>query len=128
MANCRARNTKEAYRVVMQNLRALRRKNGVTIDELSGYLEQHGIYNNYKTIYGWENGIGTPSFDTILLLCKFYGVTDIYRLAEIDTSDKNALETISRLIPNEEETEILMAYRRKKEYQAAVRRLLLEEE
>lgn len=127
MANCRGKNTKEAYGAVMENLRILRKQNQVSVEELASYLENHGIFNNVKTIYGWENGIGTPSFDAILLMCSFYGVTDVFQLADMHISSANISEISDYPIFTDEEKKLIAAYRERKEYQKAIRRLLLEE-
>ena len=126
MSNCRGKNTKDAYHVLIANLRILRKKNRISVEEVAAFLASHGVYNNVKTIYGWENGIGTPSFDTILLLCRFYGIKDIFQLSEIEVTEENMYTLADGPVLNEEEKRLILAYRERPEYHSAIQRLLFE--
>jgi len=58
-------------------LRAARVTSNKTVPEVSAYLISLGAKASEKTIYSWESGRSQPGPDTLLDLCKFYGVSDV---------------------------------------------------
>ena len=58
-------------------LKELRIIAGKTVAEVSSFLVCRGIKATDKTIYSWESGRSRPTADTLLLLCDFYGVSNV---------------------------------------------------
>ena len=59
-------------------LAAFRKKAGYTQLEAADELTRLGYPVQNKTIYAWEKNKSTPNPVQFLLLCKLYGITDIY--------------------------------------------------
>ena len=53
-----------------ETLRRARKAKGLTQDDVSKAL---GIKNT--TISNWETGVSRPDVDTLVLLCRYYGIT-----------------------------------------------------
>lgn len=58
-------------------LKEYRKKNNLSVKDVSLMLEQRSLNAAPKTIYGWESGQASPSADTLLTLCELYNITDI---------------------------------------------------
>ncbi|MBO6108370.1 MAG: hypothetical protein J6P16_03085 [Eubacterium sp.] len=72
-------------------LRELRIANCFTVDDVAEYLSNTVKRVSAKTIYGWENGVSTPSVPLFLTLCEMYGVRDISIF--LDTISSHAEDT-----------------------------------
>jgi Predicted transcriptional regulator len=55
-----------------------RKKAGYSQKEAAELLTKEGTATKDKSIYTWEKGKSTPNPTQFLLLCKIYGITDIY--------------------------------------------------
>ena len=55
-----------------------RKKNGMSQQDLSNLLGQHGYKLTNKAISSWEKNSSEPSASLLILLCKLLGVNDIY--------------------------------------------------
>ena len=55
-----------------------RKKAGYSQKEVADLLTREGKETKDKSIYTWEKGRSTPNPTQFLLLCKIYGITDIY--------------------------------------------------
>lgn len=69
--------------IVAENLIALRKKAGLTQQDLADQL----AYSD-KTVSKWELGKAIPSVDVLKELADFYGVTVDYLISENNTADK----------------------------------------
>lgn len=58
-------------------LRQKREQLKLSIDEVVSQLNERGIAISSKTLYGYENGVGTPKVNTFIALCDIYGIDDI---------------------------------------------------
>ncbi|HAT88873.1 MAG TPA: transcriptional regulator, partial [Roseburia sp.] len=58
-------------------LKAYRKQNHLTVNDVSILLEERSFTAAPKTIYGWESGQANPSADILLTLCDLYNITDI---------------------------------------------------
>ncbi|MCR5544714.1 MAG: XRE family transcriptional regulator [Eubacterium sp.] len=61
-----------------ETLAAHRKRKGLSQVEAAKELTKAGITTNNKSIYTWEKDIATPNPTQFLMLCKIYGITDIY--------------------------------------------------
>ena len=59
-------------------LKEHRKKAHLTQKEVAEELTAAGYPIQNKSIYAWEKGMATPNPNQFLLLCKLYGITDIY--------------------------------------------------
>ncbi|MCR5212878.1 MAG: XRE family transcriptional regulator [Eubacterium sp.] len=59
-------------------LAAFRKKAGLTQIDVANELTKAGYPIQNKSIYAWEKNKSTPNPTQFLLLCKMYGITDIY--------------------------------------------------
>ena len=59
-------------------LKEHRKKARLTQIEVAEELTAAGYPIQNKSIYAWEKGKSTPNPNQFLLLCKLYGITDIY--------------------------------------------------
>ena len=55
-----------------------RKKNHLSQTELSSILLKNGFQIGNKAISNWEKDKTEPSASTLLFLCKYFGITDIY--------------------------------------------------
>lgn len=55
-----------------------RKRNNLSQVELSDVLIKNGFQIGNKAISNWENDKAEPSASTLLFLCKYLGITDIY--------------------------------------------------
>ncbi|MBU5478194.1 helix-turn-helix domain-containing protein [Eubacterium sp. MSJ-13] len=105
--------------VIAKMLKYYRKANNLTVDDVASYLEKCGVSVATKTIYGWESGQTQPDADILLSLCKFYRITDI--LGTFGYSKNKKMETMTYSL---KERDIIDAYRKNPDMQAAVDKLL----
>lgn len=103
---------------IMQKLREVRKSKDITIDELYRFLLENNVQVAKKTVYGWDSATTTPNIKTFLLMCKFYGIKDVYSLLEVDMPEDDILP-ISNI-----EKELIEQFRKKKEYKKPIMKLL----
>lgn len=58
-------------------LKQARKDVGMSVEDVSIFLNENSISVATKTIYGWENDSSRPSVNIFLLLCQCYGIKDI---------------------------------------------------
>ena len=104
---------------IARMLRYYRQLNEFSIQDVSELLGQCGHPAATKTIYGWENGQTQPDADTFMLLCELYQVEDV--LLAFGYRRKSLLDEFK---VNYEERELVFQYRKNKEMQNAVKKLL----
>lgn len=104
---------------IVANFRKIRKQNGISVEQIVRYLKENGVTVANKTIYGWETGVAAPDINTFLLLCRFYGVTNISQLTDIGEGVGVHTDIITA-----DEISFLHAYREKKEMQQAINKLL----
>lgn len=66
------------FKVIGNNLRKLRIKNGLTVEEVRQYMQLGTV----QSIYKWERGEGLPQADSLLALLEFYGEKRIDAITE----------------------------------------------
>lgn len=98
-------------------LKEYRKKNQLTVDEVSQLLEEYSIHVAPKTIYGWESGQAKPSADILLTLCDIYNISDVLAAFRYRDSDDFFHVTAS-------ERALLESYRKHPDMQKAVNKLL----
>ena len=57
---------------IAQKLKELRKKSGLTADEVGKLINKSG-----KTVNAWENNHGQPDAEILIALCDIYKVDDI---------------------------------------------------
>lgn len=97
-------------------LKEYRKKNNLSVKDVSLMLEQRSLNAAPKTIYGWESGQASPSADALLTLCELYNITDI-----LETFGYQGNENF-HVTPTERT--VIEAYRAHPELQEAVEILL----
>ena len=97
-------------------LKAYRKQNQYTINDVALFLEKKDIKVASKTIYGWESGQSQPDADTLLVLCEIYNITDI--LATFGYVQKSTFPLTTL------EKELVIEFRKHPPMQDAVRKLL----
>lgn len=103
---------------IAEGLRNRRQGLKLSVREVAEYLAQEGKRVSTKTIYGWEKAYSQPDADTLMLLCRFYGITNM--LAEFGYEE--SARKSSGMTPIEEK--LVIAYRRQKKMQPAINKLL----
>ena len=98
-------------------LKAYRKLNHYSVNDLVLKLEDHHLPVAPKTIYGWESGQTRPDADTLLILCKIYNIDNI-----LGTFGYN--DSLDDFFLSEEERTLVLQYRCHPEMRAAVKRLL----
>ena len=59
-------------------LASLRKEKGHTQSEVADYITRLSDRScTFKVVSHWENGVSSPTIDQFLLLCQYYGVSDI---------------------------------------------------
>lgn len=58
-------------------LKEYRKRNHLTVKDVSLLLHERSIEVAPKTIYGWESGQSSPSASLLLSLCEMYNITDV---------------------------------------------------
>lgn len=97
-------------------LKAFRKKNNYTVNDVALFLEKKDVKVAPKTIYGWESGQSQPDVDTLLVLCELYNITDI--LATFGYVEKSTFQLTTL------EKELVLEFRKHPPMQDAVRKLL----
>ncbi|MBR1848286.1 MAG: helix-turn-helix transcriptional regulator [Lachnospiraceae bacterium] len=63
----------EFAKILKQN----RKQNNYSVSDVAYKLKEEHTIVAEKTIYGWESGQTQPDADTLLKLCKIYGIPDV---------------------------------------------------
>ena len=104
---------------IAEVLREYRKRNHLSVNEVSNILRENNNYAAPKTIYGWESGNTQPNADTLMFLCKLYKVNDILgSFGYQEQGDYNEIILSSR------ELQLVHQYRTHPEVQLAIDRLL----
>lgn len=98
-------------------LKEYRKRNHLTVNDVSLMLHERSIEVAPKTIYGWESGQANPSADMLLTLCEMYNITDILTVFGYKEDDSYFHVTPS-------ERALIESYRKHPELQKAVNKLL----
>ena len=98
-------------------LKEYRKRNHLTVNDVSFMLHERSIEVAPKTIYGWESGQANPSADMLLTLCEMYNITDILTVFGYKEDDSYFHVTPS-------ERALIESYRKHPELQKAVNKLL----
>lgn len=98
-------------------LKEYRKKNQLTVDEVSQLLLERSIQAAPKTIYGWESGQASPRAEILLALCEIYNITDVLTAFQ-PTDDTESFHVTTS------ERALIKAYRKHQEMQRAVNKLL----
>ena len=99
-------------------LKYYRKINQLTVPQVADYLREQHLDAAVKTIYGWESGQTQPSADTLMSLCRLYGIDDVLStFGYADTQEEP-------ILLNEIEKELIQSYRKHPDMQSAVNRLL----
>lgn len=105
-------------------LRSCRKNSHLSVNHVVECLaKDYNLHYSPKTIYSWENGQNQPSADTLLILCKIYGVTDILETLGYENTSSEVPFLLS-----EEEKDLIMKYRSSKYFNKAVLKLMEIEE
>ena len=98
-------------------LKAYRKLNHYSVEDLVLKLENYNLSVAPKTIYGWEGGQAQPDADTLLILCKIYHIENILGTFGYNTP-------ADELFLSEEERNLVLQYRNHPNMQDAVKKLL----
>ncbi len=98
-------------------LKAYRKQNHYTINDIVLRLESNHLPVASKTVYGWESGQTQPDADTLLVLCKIYKIDNI-----LEAFGYN--EPTEELLLSENEKKLVEKYREQSAMQPAVNKLL----
>lgn len=98
-------------------LKAYRKLNNYSVNDLVIKLEDHNLPVAPKTVYGWESGQTQPDADTLLILCKIYHIDNILGTFGYSSSQDN-------LSLSGEERNLVLEYRKHPMMQNAVKKLL----
>lgn len=99
-------------------LRYYRKLRNMSVSDVAESLAENDINVAVKTIYGWENGTTQPDADTLLFLCKIYGIENILGTFGYKTPDTEPV------ILTTAEKRLIKKYRSMPELQSAVNKLL----
>lgn len=99
-------------------LRYYRKLRNMSVSDVAESLAENDINVAIKTIYGWENGTTQPDADTLLFLCKIYGIENILGTFGYKTPDTDSI------ILTTAEKRLIKKYRSMPELQSAVNKLL----
>ena len=75
--------------LIGSTLKNARKNVGMSVEDVSRFLNENEITVATKTIYGWENNFSMPSINIFLLLCKCYGIKDILKSFGYEPLPKN---------------------------------------
>ena len=112
--------------VLAKNIRALRKENNMSQDELAAKLNK----KSYTTIQKWESGVSEPSVSDTMRIAELFGVTMAELVGEDMTSDSYYIDSDAKdyaqfLYENPEYRVLFDASRKvKKEDLEIVRQLL----
>lgn len=109
--------TNDRMRKIGEALRYHRKLKGLTVSDVVVRLQDYNINVKEKTIYGWENCDSSPSADKFLALCEIYHIRSL-------SSILNEPQPPQSFSINPDEKNLVTYYRRHKDMQQAVRRLL----
>ena len=112
---------------IAEVLKEYRKKNDLSVTQVSNILKEHNNYTAPKTIYGWESGHTQPDADTLMFLCKLYKVDDVLESFGYKEKEQKE-EDVPEIILTAKELELIENYRKNEEMQSAVDRLLNLEE
>lgn len=101
--------------VVLKYYRKLTHK---SVSDVAEELGKSNICVAEKTIYGWESGQTQPDADTLMVLCKIYGIEDILGTFGYENKDKK------EIVLTEFERKLILRYREAEDMQDAVKKLL----
>ena len=99
-------------------LKAYRKHNKLSVNEVAARLEQRSVPVAPKTIYGWESGQTQPDADTLLLLCDIYQINDILNAFGYLKDDAEPLMLTAF------EKQLILKYRNSPDMQHAINKLL----
>ena len=97
-------------------LKEYRKRNHLSVNDVSILLEDRSFTAAPKTIYGWESGQAQPNADTFMILCDIYHINDV--LKEFGYTDRASF-TITK-----SEQELIKKYREHPELHEAIHKLL----
>ena len=100
-------------------LKYYRKLNEISVNEVSNILKENNNYAAPKTIYGWESGQTQPDADTLMFLCDLYGIKDV-----LETFGYQSENHSTPLLLSSKERRLITEYRKQKDMQPAVDRLL----
>ena len=66
------------FKTIGRNLRRLRIKNNMTVEEVREYIQLGTV----QSVYKWERGDGLPQADSLLALMQLYGENRIDKITE----------------------------------------------
>lgn len=98
-------------------LKAYRKLNHYSVNDLVIKLEDHNLPVAPKTVYGWESGQTQPDADTLLILCKIYNIENILGTFGYSNS-------MNDLFLSDQERTLVLEYRNHPDMQNAVKKLL----
>ncbi|MCI9135986.1 MAG: helix-turn-helix transcriptional regulator [Lachnospiraceae bacterium] len=98
-------------------LKAYRKLNNYSVNDLVIKLEDQNLPVAPKTVYGWESGQTQPDADTLLILCKIYHIDNILGTFGYSSSADD-------LSLSGEERNLVLEYRNHPAMQNAVKKLL----
>lgn len=97
-------------------LKDYRKRNHMSVEDVTISLKSRNLKFSEKTIYGWENGTSLPDFNVLLTLCEIYHIRDV-----LGTFGYTTPQT---LLLSEHESQLVSQYRKLDSMQAAVDKLL----
>ena len=98
---------------IAQKLKELRKKSGLTADEVGKLINKSG-----KTVNAWENNHGQPDAEILIALCDIYKVDDI--LAEFREMPNKS----NTMILTNHEKDLVYDYRKHPEHQYTIDTIL----
>lgn len=86
------------FKVIGKNLRRLRIKNGLSVEDVRQYMQLGTV----QSIYKWERGEGLPQADSLIALLELYGENRIDTITEErgNLSSSDFLETLQKHLLN----------------------------
>lgn len=100
-------------------LKYYRKLNNLSVKDVVNIFKENNNTVAEKTIYGWESGQTQPNADTLMFLCKLYKIDNI-----LETFGYHNGNTQAHVVLNEFEKNLILNYRKNKEMQPAIKRLL----
>ncbi|MCR5837191.1 MAG: helix-turn-helix domain-containing protein [Lachnospiraceae bacterium] len=97
-------------------LKEYRKLNGYSVSEVIAMLKDKSYVVAEKTMYGWENGRSCPDLDTFFTLCEIYNINDVMKAFGYKESKPFSI--------TEHEKKFIESYRKHKDMQAAVDKIL----
>lgn len=102
---------------IPQILKEYRKKNNLSVSDVSILLRDRSYTVAPKTIYGWESGQANPSADMLLTLCEMYNITDVLSVFGYKKDGESFYVSPS-------ERALIESYRKHPDMQKAVNKLL----